>query len=166
MFQRILVPVDGSEPSNAAIQLGLHLAKEHKGQVIFVHAVELNKIVAMAGPAPIDPSMAVEASCSAGKIILDDAKREADQAGVECTCEQPEDDCVNSVLAIAKHLRADLIVIGSHGRTGVSRLVLGSVAEGILRRSPIPVLVCHAPHLDARHSVTRHLADVAEQSVI
>lgn len=165
MFKKILVPVDGSDPSNAAIQLALHLAKEQNGQITFVHAIELNKLVAMAGPAPIDPSLAVEAACDVGRIVLEDAKREADRAGIQCSCEQPEDDCVNSVLALAKQQRADLIVIGSHGRSGVPRLVLGSVSEGILRRSPIPVLVCHAPRAAAKPA-TKHLADVAEQSVI
>jgi nucleotide-binding universal stress UspA family protein len=165
MFKKILVPVDGSEPSDAAVGLALHLAQEQHAEVTFVHAVELNRLVAMAGPAPIDPSLAVEAACDVGKLVLEDAKKRADAAGIRCSCEQPEDECVGSVLAIAKGIGADLIVIGSHGRSGVPRLVLGSVTEGILRRSPIPVLVCHAPR-QAKPTIAARLADAAEQSVI
>src|SRR5579863_5532147 len=144
MFSKIIVPVDGSEPSEAAIRLAIGIASEHHGEVVFIHAVELNKIVALAGPASIDVSAAIDAECRAGDEILASAKKAAETAGVAATCELPEDQCVASVLDAARRKKADLIVIGSHGRTGIPRAVLGSVAEGILRRSSIPVLVCHA----------------------
>jgi len=56
-----------------------------------------------------------------------------------------EGDCVGALLDLAERMNADLIVVGSHGRGGISRAILGSVAEGILRRSAMPVLVMHAP---------------------
>jgi nucleotide-binding universal stress UspA family protein len=145
MFTRILVPVDGSDPSREAVKLVFRVASEEHAEVIFVHAVELHKIVALAGPAPIDPSYAIDAACKAGSTLLDELKEEAQQAGVQASCEQPEDECVSSVLAVARRRKADLIIVGSHGRSGISRALLGSVAEGIVRRSPVPVLVCHVP---------------------
>jgi nucleotide-binding universal stress UspA family protein len=145
MFSKILVPVDGSEPSNAAVSLAVRMAKESKAVLVFVHAVELNKVVAMAGPSAIDPSFAIDAACKAGEEILSQAKAVADAASVPATCEQPEDDSVASVLDSARRNKAELIAMGSHGRSGVARLFLGSVAEGILRQARIPVLICHAP---------------------
>jgi nucleotide-binding universal stress UspA family protein len=144
MFKRIIVPVDGSETSDAAVRLALHLAADHDGEVVFMHAIELNKIVALAGPSSLDPSPAIDAACEAGSAILARAKEAADKAGVRCTCEMPEDQCVACVLDLATKKKADAIVIGSHGRRGISRAVLGSVAEGVLRRATVPVLVCHA----------------------
>jgi nucleotide-binding universal stress UspA family protein len=167
MFQRILVPVDGSEQSDAAVALALRMASEDKGELIFVHAVELNRIAALAGPAPLDPSMAIDAACRVGNELLDATKAKADAAGVRCTTELPEDECVGSVLELARQKKADLIVVGSHGRSGISRALLGSVAEGILRRSPVPVLVCHAPKPAApRSSAVKATAKAAEQTII
>jgi nucleotide-binding universal stress UspA family protein len=166
MFKKIVVPVDGSEPSDAAVALALQIAKEDQGEVIFVHAVELNKIVALAGPAPIDPSIAIDAACQVGKELLDKMKSRANQAGVRSSTELPEDACVGSVLEIARQRKADLIVVGSHGRSGIPRALLGSVAEGILRRSPIPVLVCHAPPGEQHEPELAKAAKAAEQTVI
>jgi nucleotide-binding universal stress UspA family protein len=164
MFHKIVVPVDGSEPSDAAVALALKLAKEEDAELIFVHAVELNKIVALAGPAPIDPSIAIDAACQMGKELLDDVKRRAVEAGCRATVELPEDECVASVLEIARQRKADLITVGSHGRSGIRRALLGSVAEGILRRSPIPVLVCHAPPHASRLLQSAKTATAGERS--
>ena len=57
----------------------------------------------------------------------------------------PEDDSVTAVLDSVTRNKANLIAMGSHGRSGVARLLLGSVAEGVLRHAPVPVLICHAP---------------------
>ena len=149
MFHKIVVPVDGSEPSDAAVALAFQIAKENQAELIFVHAVELNKIVALAGPA-LDPSIAIDAASQVGTELLENVKKRADQAGLQASTELPEDECVSSVLEIDRQRRADLIIVGSHGRSGIPRALLGSVAEGILRRSPIPVLVCHAPRRPRR----------------
>lgn len=144
MFAKIVVPVDGSEPSNAAVALAVRLATELAAELIFVHAVELNKIAAMTGPTNIDPSFAIDAASKAGADILAEAKQTADAAGVRATCEQPEDDSVASILDVVRRTKADLVAMGSHGRSGVARLLLGSVAEGVLRQGRVPVLICHA----------------------
>ena len=157
MFSKILVPIDGSKPSDAATDLALRVARESKAEVVFVHAVELNKVVGMTGPAGIDPGLAIHAACKAGSAILDDARAKAEQASVQASFEQPEDECVSSVLELARHRKADLIVVGSHGRSGIPRAFLGSVAEGILRRSHIPVLVCHAAPAEPTNKHESHV---------
>jgi len=144
MFTKILVPVDGSAPSDAAVELALRLGAENRSSVTFVHAVELSRIAALTGPSAIDPSLAIDAACRAGTAILAHTQDKAAAAGVACTTQLIEDECVRSVIEAARQTKADLIVLGSHGRSGISRALLGSVAEGILRRSTVPVLVCHA----------------------
>jgi nucleotide-binding universal stress UspA family protein len=166
MFHKILVPIDGSEQSDTAVALALRMAKEDGGEVIFVHAVELNKIAALAGPAPMDPSIAIDAACQVGHELLEDMKKRADQAGVRASIELPEDECIGSVLEIARQRKADLIIVGSHGRSGIPRALIGSVAEGILRRSPIPVLVCHAPPHEHRKPELAKASKVAERTII
>lgn len=167
MFHKILVPVDGSEPSEAAVSLALRIADEDKADVIFVHAIEISKLAALAGPANMDPSVAITAACDAGTALLNEVKQRADKVHVRSSLEMPEDECVPSVLQLARHHKADVIVVGSHGRTGIPRALLGSVAEGILRRSPIPVLVCHAPkHDHDGHVGLKDKVHSAEQTII
>jgi len=81
MFSRILVPIDGSDPSNEAVKLAVRLAAETKAELAFVHVIELDKVVAMTGTVPSDPSFAIKALQTAGRAILDEAKQAADKAG-------------------------------------------------------------------------------------
>jgi nucleotide-binding universal stress UspA family protein len=150
MFTNIIVAIDGSEPSRAAVQLALALAREQRARLTFVHAIELTKIAALVTPA-VDPGPAIEAAGAEGRSILEAAEKAATQAGVSAQSEMPEDDAVSSVLDIARRRKADLIILGSHGRSGIPRALIGSVAEGIIRRATIPVLVCHAPRPQAEH---------------
>lgn len=145
MFRNILVPVDGSPPSDAAISLALQVAADESATVTFAHVLEVAKLVAMASPSSIDPSFAIDAAQTAAKEILDRAKGMASGSKVITSSVLLEGDRVSELLALAQERKVDLIVVGSHGRGGISRALLGSVAEGILRSSPIPVLVTHAP---------------------
>jgi len=145
MFRNILVPVDGSEPSNSAITFALRMASEERATVTFAHAVEVTRIIAMTSTSGIGPQYALDAALQAGRDILALAQAQADDTAVKATTELLEGDCVGALLDLAERMNADLIVVGSHGRGGISRAILGSVAEGILRRSAMPVLVMHAP---------------------
>jgi nucleotide-binding universal stress UspA family protein len=145
MFHNIIVPVDGSEPSNAAVTFALRMAGDDHASVTFAHAIEVTKIIAMTSASSIGPSYAVDAARDAGKEILEEARAQAKDANIDAATELIEGDCVSALLALAQAKKADLIVVGSHGRSGLTRALLGSVAEGVLRRSPIPVLVTHAP---------------------
>jgi nucleotide-binding universal stress UspA family protein len=145
MFRNILVPVDGSEPSKSAVTFALRMAREERAAVTFAHAVEVTRIIAMTSTSAIGPQYALDAALQAGREILADAQAQADDAKVKARTELLEGDCVNCLLDLAERVKADLIVVGSHGRAGISRALLGSVAEGILRRATIPVLVTHAP---------------------
>jgi nucleotide-binding universal stress UspA family protein len=143
LFKKILVPVDGSEPSDAAVALAIRLARDQEARLLFVHVCEVAKIAAMvSAPAVgVDASYAIDAEREAGEDALRRAGAAALAGTVQSESILEDGGNVDSIVAIAKRQAADLIVIGSHGRGGIARALLGSVAEGVLRHSDIPVLV-------------------------
>jgi len=143
LFKKILVPVDGSEPSDAAVALAIRLARDQEARLLFVHVCEVAKIAAMvSAPAVgVDASYAIDAEREAGKDALRRAGASALAGTVQSESILEDGGNVDSIVDIAKRQAADLIVIGSHGRGGIARALLGSVAEGVLRHSDIPVLV-------------------------
>jgi nucleotide-binding universal stress UspA family protein len=147
LFRSLLVPVDGSDPSNAARTLAVKLAADTNATLVFVNVVESDKIIAsvMPGQGFADPTPAIDSLRAAGTEMLKDAVATATAAGVKATSELLEGDCIETVLSCAASHAVDCIVIGSHGRSGLQRLMLGSVAEGVLRHSTVPVLVTKAP---------------------
>lgn len=143
MFATIVVPIDGSEPAAAAIDLALRMVKEQRAALSFIYVLEVEKLAIATVPVSMNPELIFEEARKAAEEILAGAKARAKKAGVEARVRLLEGDCVDSVLQFAHDGKSDLIVIGSHGRKGISRALLGSVAEGIIRRAPIPVLVTH-----------------------
>jgi nucleotide-binding universal stress UspA family protein len=143
LFKKIVVPVDGSEPSDAAVALAIRLARDQEARLLFVHVCEVAKMAAMvSSPAVgVDPSYAIDAEREAGKDALRRAGAAALAGTVQSESILEDGGNVDSIVAIANRQAADLIVIGSHGRGGITRAMLGSVAEGVMRHSDIPVLV-------------------------
>lgn len=144
MYKRILVPVDGSETSNKALRAALQMAKESGGSVRIVHLIDASAY--MSGPAGYlsFPSDLPGAMRGAGNKVLEDAADLAKAAGVEAEThmfDSFDGRLADVVSDAALQWKADLIVVGTHGRRGVGRVLLGSGAEQILRLSPVPVLV-------------------------
>lgn len=146
MFKKIVAPVDGSEPSDAAVSLAVQIARDQGATIVFVHVCEVAKIAAMVGgpTVGVDPSYALEAEREWGEIALRSASERAGNADVKGETCIEEGSSVTTILDVARERNADLIVMGSHGRGGIARALLGSVTEGVLRHSPIPVLVTRA----------------------
>ena len=146
-FRSLLVPIDGSEPSDAARALAIRLAVDTGASLVFVNVVETDKIIASAMPGQglADPTPAIDALRAAGTDMLKDADASATAAGARTTSVLLEGDSIEMIVEYAGSHAVDLIVIGSHGRSGLQRLMLGSVAEGVLRHSSVPVLVTKAP---------------------
>ena len=146
MFNKVLVPVDGSAPSEAAVSLAISVARDQDATVVFVHVCEVAKIAALAGGPTIgvDPSYALEAERDWGDQTLRRALDRAADAGVSAETYLEEGPSVMTILEVACDQHADLIVMGSHGRGGISRILLGSVTEGVLRQTRIPVMVTRA----------------------
>ena len=144
MYQRILVAVDGSEISNLALQHAIELAKDQQALLQIVYAVDvlnLNFDTEFAAQAEIE-----KAWVEAGRDILSKAQNRVHAAGLKAEIKLLEIDqlgyrIADVVVQEAKAWPADLLVVGTHGRRGLSHVFLGSVAEGIVRTCPIPVLL-------------------------
>jgi nucleotide-binding universal stress UspA family protein len=143
LFKTIVVPVDGSAPSNAAVSLAIKLARDQEAKLCFLHVSETAKIAAMVSSSAVcvDPSMALDAEREAGEEALRFAQTSAQKGSVQTETLLEEGASADTILDTTARIGADLVVIGSHGRGGLSRAFLGSVAEAVLRRSHVPVLV-------------------------
>ena len=150
-FKRILVPVDGSGPSDEAVKLAVIVARDQGAQLAFLHVLEVSRIIAMTSVPTIgvDPSYALSAEREAGEAAMNAALAQAKSAGVVATAALEEGGSVDLILEECKRSGADLVVMGSHGRGGIVRALLGSVAEGVLRRADVPVLVTRSRADDA-----------------
>lgn len=148
MYQRILVPVDGSPTSDRGLQEAIRLARLTGGRLRLLHVVDdLSFALGMdayAGYAGDWLNLLREA----GRKVLQDAKAVVTAAGIEVDTalyDSVEGRVAELTVAEARKWPAEVIVIGTHGRRGVGRLVLGSSAEYVLRLSPVPVLLVRAP---------------------
>ena len=142
MYRHILVPVDGSVTSERALQEALGLAREQGAQLELVHVME--DILFLENEAYINYAEVRRSVRTGGEKILAQAQSAAEQAGV--TAEQKlleagGERIASVIVEEARRWPADLIVIGTHGRSGFSRILFGSVAEGVVRTAHIPVLL-------------------------
>ena len=150
MYSRILVAVDGSDTAKLALDHALQLAREQRARLRIVHALEsVHFLVSLAGGYPFDASALLDSMREDGKQVLDHAQAQASSAGVEAESaliegEAPMDRTATIILQDALRWNADLIVIGTHGRRGFDRVVLGSVAEALVRIAHVPVLLVRA----------------------
>lgn len=146
MYQRILVPIDGSATSERALREAIKLAAG-KAQLRLINVIEEVYLLDAEGYAFIDYAAMQEAVRHTGERALAQAAEKALQTGVtaETALLEAAGERVASVIdGEARRWPADLIVIGTHGRSGLSRLLLGSVAEGVVRGASVPVLLVRA----------------------
>jgi nucleotide-binding universal stress UspA family protein len=150
MYQRILVPVDGSPTSRRGLDEAINLAVMSHGRLRLCHVIdELSFALAMDAYSGYSGNW-LESLREEGRRILDEARATAGAAGIEADtllCDSFAGSVQEQVTAEARKWPADLIVLGTHGRRGVGRLVLGSSAEHILRFAPVPVLLVRAPEV-------------------
>ena len=140
MYKRILVPVDGSDCSNRALVAALQLAREGGGRVRLVH--DLDELAYLNGYEATGDLLRVARDFA--QKLLDDALAMAKSAGVPADArllDVPGGRLGELVAEEARNWEADLVVVGTHGRRGMGRMLLGSGAEQVLRLAPVPVLV-------------------------
>ena len=157
MYKRIFVPIDGSSAANLGLREALRLARQHGASVCLFHAVE-ESFVTSAGVAVMSPDELSKAFRDAGREILTKAQALARRWGVRARAVlgDPETGPVaDAIIREAKRCRADLIVMGTHGRRGVRRLVMGSDAEQVLRETTVPVLMVRGATPRARRKASR-----------
>ena len=148
MYRHILIPTDGSEFARRSIPQALSLAKKLGAKVTAlvvehsfnVYGVPESKMYTM----PNEYAAYAKHIKEHASKVLDDVARAAKAEGVNCTTKQVvHDHAHEAIINTAEKEGCDLIVMASHGRSGLSGLVLGSVTTKVLTHTQIPVLVCH-----------------------
>ncbi len=143
VYKRIFVPVDGSSASNAGLKEALRLAKDQHAKLRLLHIVD-ELIVFNTPEAGFNIQSVVESMKRSGQQLVKRAVKLAASRGVKAESALIESAGVRVADVItrqAKRWRADLIVMGTHGRRGVNRMLMGSDAELVVRNAGVPVLL-------------------------
>jgi nucleotide-binding universal stress UspA family protein len=162
MFHRILVPIDGSPTSNLGLREAINMAQDQTATLCLLHVVD--EMIVTQGldgtmyvtPGYIDEFLA--ALRKEGKKTLAKAEKEVKKHAIKCQAvlgETVGHAVADVIVEQAKKCRADLIVLGTHGRRGITRLVMGSDAEGVVRATRVPVLLVRHTGAARRHSAQR-----------
>jgi nucleotide-binding universal stress UspA family protein len=129
MFSRILVPTDGSKYSKKAEDVAISIASKFDGKLLVVHIIDEHLIY---------PFEDLEAE---GNQILEEAAKKAQAQDVDVEQVLLVGTPTHDMAKIVEKTRADLLVIGTHGKTGLTKILMGSVAESTLKSVKIPVLL-------------------------
>jgi nucleotide-binding universal stress UspA family protein len=140
----IAVALDDSDPADAALDYALELAEPGTTRLVLTHAVDVRTIYGLAASQryPL-PAALAEARQAAAALIARAAAR-AKERGIEVESVVLEGEPRESLLDLVRTHGIGLLAIGTHGRRGLQRLLLGSVAEGVVRDAPVPVVVVRA----------------------
>jgi len=153
LFEKILVPLDGSEHSLKALEIAIQIAKKFDGKITLIHVYSVTiRPVIMPEPTTLTPPMipamtpaevskAVEATRKAGASILTDGEQKVKAKEVQVETTLREGHTVQEIVQTAKEGKFDLIVIGGRGISKIRELLLGSVTDGVIHHAPCPVLV-------------------------
>jgi nucleotide-binding universal stress UspA family protein len=136
MYSDILVPTDGSDASAAALDHALSLASQYDARVHGLYVVDWEPY----GLVEEGKSIVVDNLHDEGAAAVASVEEAAESAGVDVRTSVVEGDVHRHIIDYADDEGIDLIVMGTHGRRGLDRLILGSVTERVVRSSPVPVL--------------------------
>lgn len=135
----ILLPTDFSGPSESAFHLACSLAKDHGSRLVLLHVVTPPTVAYTEGVMlPPTEDIRDEIWAKLDEIMPADP-------GIPVERHMVEGEPITEILRLARETNADLIVMGTHGRRGLTRWVMGSVAEGVVRKAPCPVLTVKVP---------------------
>jgi nucleotide-binding universal stress UspA family protein len=138
IFQKILVPLDGSEHSSRALEVAIHLAKQLKCKLALLTVYSM---VAASGSSPELSLMAIDASRDRGKEILKKAEDKVNSEMIEVETELAAGTAVEAIVEKSKEGKFDMIVMGARGLGTMKKLLIGSVSEGVIKNAPCPVLI-------------------------
>jgi nucleotide-binding universal stress UspA family protein len=133
-FESMLVAYDGSEPARACLSLAARCAARWHSKMMVCYALDTERLLVPAA------GLSLETYLREGADLIVDALRACRACGVDAESALRDEPALDGILAAAAQSRADLIVIGTHGRSGLGRAALGSVAEDVLRHSALPAL--------------------------
>lgn len=144
MYKKILVPVDGSHTSTRGLQEAVRLAKDQRARIRLMHVVDEWSVIQSAGMDGGGAGDILDALEESGKKTLKNAKTLADRHGVKAEVVMYRNlsgRVADFIVKEAGKWRADLIVMGTHGRRGIGHALLGSDAEAVVRLSGVPVML-------------------------
>ena len=144
VYQRIFTPIDGSETAECGIREAIRLARDQQAQLRFLYVVDAYVLMMYYGPPTVLQADAVAVMRQSGEAAVERAVAEAREQGVSADSvivDSVAGRVSGTIVEQARAWHADLVVIGTHGRRGASRLVMGSDAEEVVRMSTVPVLL-------------------------
>jgi nucleotide-binding universal stress UspA family protein len=148
MFKRVLVAIDGSPTSTCGLQAAMALAADQRAELFIMHVLHDQAVPPNIYDGTFLPGPYVEMQRATGREaarrIIREACALADAQGMTANpvlIESRVSDVCHEILREARKLRADVIVLGTHGRRGLRRVVMGSDAEAVVRESKVPVLL-------------------------
>ena len=153
MFERVLVPLDGSEHSQRALECAVQIAKKFDGKITLLHVYSITITpMVMHEPSTLNPagipvptsaevSKIVEGLHEAGTKILSEGEQQAKSAGVDVETVLKEGSASQEIVKTAKDGAFDLIVMGARGIHRIKELLMGNVSESVIRNAPCPVLI-------------------------
>ncbi|MGD0950800.1 MAG: universal stress protein [Methanotrichaceae archaeon] len=141
MYKRILISTDGSEKSSLAAQAGIDLAKALGAEVLALNVINEVVVASAVRQLGSDRKEVEDKLMASGQKAVDSIKKMGSAAGVKVDPLVRMGSPANMVIDIARNEGADLIVMGSHGESGASKLLIGSVVQKVLYWATIPVLV-------------------------
>lgn len=144
-FKKILVPIDFSPHSDAAIDAALSLAKHYDASLTLVHVFEPIALAMPEGSGFYASAQLADAAREIDKTLNQKRDAVSAKAGKAVEALQRSGSPPREIVDFAKSHSFDLIVVGTHGRTGVAHMLIGSVAERVVRSAPCAVLTVHAP---------------------
>ena len=140
-FKKILVPVDGSKFSFAAVKISTRMAKIHGSQIFLLHVIDEAILEQLSRYGEKSKNDFLEEMKKGAKVFQRDMAKVIKAEGIPVTVALSRGAPHEAILREARHLEADLIVMGKLGKRGVSKILLGSVAERVIEFSTLPVLV-------------------------
>jgi nucleotide-binding universal stress UspA family protein len=140
-FADVFVALDDSDPSDAALAFSIRLASAAHARLTILSVVDTEKLKLSADYYVYDPMITMNELHNAAEELVTAAYDHARARNVRCERFVVDGDPDDGILAMARERGADVIVVGTHGRRGLRRWLLGSVAEAIMRRSDVPVVV-------------------------
>lgn len=139
-IKTILHPTNFSEASEHALRMAIGLARDYHARLILLHAVEPPVYYGELGVSFVPTEEYRESAQGRVDALIGSDPRVSIERVVT------EGLASSEILRVARECDCNLLVLGSHGRTGIGRVLMGSVAEDVARRSPCPVLIVRAPH--------------------
>lgn len=158
LIQTILHPTDFSESAQHAFRLACSLARDHAARLVVMHVTPLQYpfVGEMIAVPPFDPT---DGDAERERLLEKLEEMKPTYGGFPVEYRLEEGEAVERILAVAADVDAGLIVVGTHGRTGLKRLLMGSVAEHLVRQAPCSVLAVKAP-------TAAHFAEMPREAAV